>query len=440
MRDATYAGLRGQRVGRRRVGRRHRRGIHSALHNQQPSRIRQQPSRHKRARVRMEDLSVSATAATPLPPLRSGLPALLDPPRSAGQTDRLWRALRWSAVIEALNRVRASFCLLVRRWIRPVPVAVGLLLVAAAFTATAVVQFVAPAVAGLGSAGKRVMLRPVDGGLQKALLDNLRSIGAAAAARSDAGADGGAPSPPGAQPGVRYERYQVGAGDTLAALADRFGITLDTIISFNDIKRERDLKPGRELIIPNRSGIRYVVRRGDNLSRIAMRHGVSLAALLDINDVESSLTTPGQSLLIPDAGLSENARNRVLGQLFVRPARGRMTSGYGYRNDPFTGLRKFHNGIDIANHRGTPVVAAMSGTVVKAGYNGNYGRYLILRHAEGFQTLYAHLDKALVTVGDRIRQGQQLGEMGNTGYSSEDHLHFSIFLNGAHVDPSAHLQ
>ena len=387
---------------------------------------------------------MSATAAIPLPPLRSGLPAVIDPPRSAGRTVRLWRALPWEAMIEALdrarNRARVSFGPLARRWIRPVPLAVGMLLVAAAFTATAVVQFVGPAVAGLGNAGKRVVLAPLEGGLQKALLDNLRSIGAVATARSVADAEGGAHSPPGAQPGVRYERYQVGAGDTLAALADRFGISLDTIISFNDIKRERDLKPGRELIIPNRSGIRYVVRRGDSLSRIALRHGVSLAALLDSNETESSAITPGQSLLIPDVGLSENARNRVLGQLFVRPARGRMTSGYGYRNDPFTGLRKFHNGIDIANQRGTPVVAAMSGTVAKAGYNGNYGRYLILRHAEGFQTLYAHLDKALVTVGDRIRQGQQVGEMGNTGYSSEEHLHFSIFLNGAHVDPSEHLQ
>ena len=238
---------------------------------------------------------------------------------------------------------------------------------------------------------------------------------------------------------MRYEYYQVGAGDTLTALADRFGITLDTIISFNDLKRERDLKPGRELIIPNQSGIRYLVRRGDNLSRIAARHGVSLSTVLDINEVESSLITPGEALLIPGAGLSENARNRVLGQLFVRPARGRITSGYGYRNDPFTGLRKFHNGIDIANQRGTPIVAAMSGTVATAGYNGNYGRYLILRHADGFQTLYAHLNQVLVTTGSRVRQGQQVGEMGNTGYSSADHLHFSIFINGAHVNPTEHL-
>ena len=82
----------------------------------------------------------------------------------------------------------------------------------------------------------------------------------------------------------------------------------------------------------------------------------------------------------------------------------------------------------------------MSGTVATAGYNGNYGRYLILRHADGYQTLYAHLNKALVAVGERVWQGHPIGEMGNTGYSSEDHLHFSIFLDGAHVDPSEHLE
>jgi murein DD-endopeptidase MepM/ murein hydrolase activator NlpD len=384
--------------------------------------------------VTVEDLSVSAAVAMPQPPLRAGLPALLDPHVAAGTP---WL----SELADAFSRARTRVVLLARRWIRPLPVAVSLLLVAIGLTATAVVQLVAPAVAVFGGAGQRVPLLPPDGRLQRALLDTLLSLGSGGAATAAVSAGQNAPdSLVEAQAGVRYERYQVGAGDTLTALADRFGITLDTIISFNDLKRERDLKPGRELIIPDQSGIRYTVRRGDNLSRIAARHGMSLSTLLDINEVESSLITPGQSLLIPGAGLSENARNRVLGQLFVRPARGRDSSGYGYRNDPFTGLRKFHNGIDIANQRGTPIVAAMSGTVATAGYNGNYGRYLILRHADGFQTLYAHLNKVLVTAGARVRQGQQVGEMGNTGYSSADHLHFSIFLNGAHVNPTEHLE
>ena len=430
MHNAAHAGLRGQRVGRRRVGRHGRRGARSALHNQRPS-------RHKRAPVRVEELSVSATATMPLPSVRGGLPAVFDPP-AAGATP--W----WSGFLETLNRARAGAVRFAGRsagrWLRPVPVAVTLLLAATAFAVAAVVQFVAPAVVGWASE-QRVPVLSVDGGLRRKLLDNLMTIGSAATGRTAAGGDQRASvSPAGARTKVQYERYQVGAGDTLAGLAGRFGITLDTIISFNDVTGEGDLKPGRELIIPNQSGIRYTVRRGDNVNRIATRYGVSRAALLDVNGAQGSLITPGQNLLIPGAGLSENVRNHVLGQLFVRPARGRVASGYGYRNDPFTGLRKFHNGIDIANQRGTPVIAAMSGTVATAGYNGNYGRYLILRHADGYQTLYAHLNKALVAVGERVWQGHPIGEMGNTGYSSEDHLHFSIFLDGAHVDPSEHLE
>ena len=239
--------------------------------------------------------------------------------------------------------------------------------------------------------------------------------------------------------GLQFRRYEVAAGDTLGTLAERFDITLDTIISFNGLRRERDLSAGLEIVIPSHSGVRYTVRRGDNLSRIAARHGVSLDAILDVNDVASSIIAPGRILLIPGAGLSENVRNRVLGRLFIAPARGRVASPYGYRNDPFTGLRKFHNGVDISNEAGTPVVASMSGTVAMVGYNGNYGRYVILRHPDGFQTLYAHLARTHVSQADRVRQGYQLGEMGNTGYSTGNHLHFSIFSNGTHVDPQEYL-
>ena len=77
----------------------------------------------------------------------------------------------------------------------------------------------------------------------------------------------------------------------------------------------------------------------------------------------------------------------------------------------------------------------MGGKVAMVGYNGNYGRYLIVRHQDGFQTLYAHLQKIVVERGQSVRQGQRLGGMGNTGYSTANHLHFSIFHHGKHVDP-----
>ena len=369
--------------------------------------------------------------AAPVPGAGAALSVVLPPSadgaRWAAAAGDLWEWLR-AAAARTVARAAA-------RGARPLLMPAALIAVGAA--AVGLLLYHAPSGAVVRDrASAAAALLPPDGRLQEALIDTLLSLGAPGGERISTVAAAAAEY---AEGGVQFRRYEAAAGDTLGAIAERFDVTLDTIISFNELRRERDLKEGLELIIPSHSGIRYVVRRGDNLSRIAIRHGVGLDAILDANDVASEIITPGQILLIPGAGLSENVRNRVLGRLFIAPARGRLSSPYGYRNDPFTGLRKFHNGIDIANGPGTPVVASMSGTVAAVGYNGNYGRYVILRHPDGFQTLYAHLARTHVSQGDRVRQGQQLGEMGNTGYSTGNHLHFSIFLNGTHVDPQEYL-
>ena len=423
MRDFAHHALRGQRVARRRLRRRGGRGRRLALHNQHPR-------RHKRA-VQVEGLSTGAAMAAPVPGTGAALSVVLPPAadgaRWAAAAGDLWESMR-AAAARAAARVAA-------RGLRPLLVPAALIAFGAA--AVGLLLYYAPSGAVVRDrASAAVALLPPDGRLQEALIDTLLSLGAPGGERM---ATAAAPDAEYAAGGVQFRRYEAAAGDTLGALAERFDVTPDTIISFNELRRERDLKEGLELIIPSHSGIRYVVRRGDNLSRIAVRHGVSLDAVLDVNEVASSIITPGQILLIPGAGLSENVRNRVLGRLFITPARGRLSSPYGYRNDPFTGLRKFHNGVDIANGPGTPVVASMSGAVASVGYNGNYGRYVILRHPDGYQTLYAHLARTHVSQGDRVRQGQQLGEMGNTGYSTGNHLHFSIFLNGTHVDPQEYL-
>ena len=239
---------------------------------------------------------------------------------------------------------------------------------------------------------------------------------------------------------LTYTPYRVRSGDTISEIAGRFDVTVDTVVSFNDIRRAHQLQVGEVLSIPPVSGLRYTVRRGDNLSSIATRHGVEFDALLDWNELTSEVIRPGQELFLPSARMSENDLNRVLGRLFVMPAIGRLTSRYGYRNDPFTGIRKFHNGVDVANQLGTAVMASMYGRVAQIGYNGNYGRYIILTHPDGFQTLYAHLSEASVSQGQTVSQGQKIGEMGSTGYSTGSHLHFSIFKDGAHVDPQAYLE
>jgi murein DD-endopeptidase MepM/ murein hydrolase activator NlpD len=238
---------------------------------------------------------------------------------------------------------------------------------------------------------------------------------------------------------LRTSRYTIQQGDTLSSVAQRFGLTMDSLISFNGIQDARALKVGTALTLPNSSGLKYRVRRGDSLAGIAKRFGINLNDLLDRNSLESSVIRPGQELFLPNARLSELELNRVFGRLFIFPTRGRLTSRFGVRGDPITGVSRFHNGIDLANDVGTPVMAAMSGRVIMLGFNPNFGRYIILSHPEGFQTLYGHLDSFLVRKGQRVKQGESVGLMGNSGYSTGSHLHFSIFNRGEPVDPFRYL-
>jgi murein DD-endopeptidase MepM/ murein hydrolase activator NlpD len=233
--------------------------------------------------------------------------------------------------------------------------------------------------------------------------------------------------------------YTVRSGDTISGIAQRFNLSMDTVISFNSIQDARNLTVGTVLTIPNSSGLKYRVRRGDYLGGIAKKFGVALNDLLDWNNLETSVIVPGQELFIPSARLSEMERNRVFGRLFIYPTKGRITDRFGMRRDPFTGMRRFHNGVDLAAPVGTPVFASMSGKVAMLGYNPTYGKYLILTHPEGFQTLYGHLDAFRVQKGQSVKQGQRIADMGNSGYSTGSHLHFSIFRRGEPIDPFEYL-
>ena len=229
--------------------------------------------------------------------------------------------------------------------------------------------------------------------------------------------------------------YAVRNGDTISRIAQRFNLGMDTVISFNSIQDARSLKVGTTLTIPNFNGLKYKVRRGDFLGSISKKYGIALNELLDWNNLETSVIVPGQELFIPGARLSEMERNRVFGRLFIYPTRGRIASRFGMRRDPFTGIRRFHNGVDLAGPVGTPVIASMSGKVAMLGYNPTFGKYIILTHPEGFQTLYGHLDAFRVQKGESVKQGQRIADMGNSGYSTGSHLHFSIFRRGEPIDP-----
>ncbi len=113
----------------------------------------------------------------------------------------------------------------------------------------------------------------------------------------------------------------------------------------------------------------------------------------------------------------------------------RVSSNYGYRYHPLTGLRKFHSGVDVAVELATPVYAAGSGTVIFAGRKGGYGRCIIIQHQYGFTSFYGHLSAYYTTAGKEIKQGQAIGFVGNTGESTGNHLHFEIRKNNKAINP-----
>lgn len=117
------------------------------------------------------------------------------------------------------------------------------------------------------------------------------------------------------------------------------------------------------------------------------------------------------------------------------PSYTRISSEFGWRSDPFTGLKAYHNGIDMAAAEGTPIVAAYDGIVGQAGYNSSMGNYIYIEHGDGLRTIYLHASKLYVEKNDVVLKGDVIGAVGTTGRSTGPHLHFSVRLNGEYVSP-----
>ena len=112
-----------------------------------------------------------------------------------------------------------------------------------------------------------------------------------------------------------------------------------------------------------------------------------------------------------------------------------LTSPYGYRTHPITGNYTMHNGVDLACSSGTPIYASKSGYITTATYHYAYGNYVTINHMDGFSTLYGHMTYSVVSYGDYVEQGQIIGYVGSTGYSTGPHLHFTIYYDGSTVNP-----
>ena len=123
-----------------------------------------------------------------------------------------------------------------------------------------------------------------------------------------------------------------------------------------------------------------------------------------------------------------------------RPVSGTISSRYGERADPLIKEKAFHPGLDLRGNRGDKIKAAADAVVKKVAYDKDYGRHVILSHGNGFETLYAHMQKALVKEGEKVQSGQTIGLVGSTGRSTGPHLHYGVRYKGKYVDPMKYIR
>ncbi len=139
---------------------------------------------------------------------------------------------------------------------------------------------------------------------------------------------------------------------------------------------------------------------------------------------------------VPSNGSSNSGSSSSTGGfLYPLPYAVPITDAYGYRIHPLSGTYKWHNGVDLAAGSGTAIYATKSGTVTSACYNEAYGYMVTINHADGYSSLYGHMTNYTVSAGDYVTQGQTIGYVGSTGWSTGPHLHFTIYYNGADVNP-----
>jgi len=146
--------------------------------------------------------------------------------------------------------------------------------------------------------------------------------------------------------------------------------------------------------------------------------------------------TPSQQLGQPGAQYLQGQDAALAAGTLAAPVEGELTSGFGWRRDPFTGQRAWHGGVDIAAPEGTPVRASRDGTVVFSGRKGGYGNLVVVEHPGGMRTFYGHNRANSVTEGQSVKAGQVLAEVGQTGRATGPHLHFEVRVGEEAVDPA----
>ena len=288
-------------------------------------------------------------------------------------------------------------------------------------------------------------------------------------AQADEGPSGQPTQQPEPTPEPVYATYTVQTGDTVAAIAAAHGIQTETLLWNNpDLSADPDaIYIGQQLLIPSRDGILYTVKLGDTLTDVANLYEVQVENIVGFvsNEIGSADSVSEGALLLlpgavpppppppeatPEAIFAAEAPTSSDAGTIVAPGALASVSGfiwpiYGPISDYWgsdRGAGTYHTGLDIDEtyNYGAPVAAAAPGQVVFAASDGyGYGSYVVIRHDNGYETLYGHLSAIYVALGQYVSQGEAIGAIGCTGYCTGPHLHFEVRIGGATVDPLGYL-
>lgn len=223
--------------------------------------------------------------------------------------------------------------------------------------------------------------------------------------------------------------YVVQEGDTLGGIADSYGVKLSTLLWANNLTERSAIRPGQKIAILPIDGVLHKVKSGETLSSLSLTYQVYTEEIMEVNDISSDgFIVAGQTLIIPGAKPLPPPTKRIVSrEPIVADVRGSLVM-------PAPGARRsqglhWRNAVDLANSCGSPVVAAASGTIARAdgaGWNGGFGKYIMIQHAGGFVTVYGHLSQIFVAPGEAVGRGERIGSIGATGHATGCHVHFEV--------------
>jgi murein DD-endopeptidase MepM/ murein hydrolase activator NlpD len=288
------------------------------------------------------------------------------------------------------------------------------------------------AAAGEGPAGRQTAAAP----------PQARAGGARGAwgAKSAWGVEGAGGPPVGgysySPPPLTMMLYRARPGDTISGIAQKLGLDPDTVSSLNRVEGRgvHNITVGEDIRVPNQDGIFMAV--SGNLDALCDKYRISAEEVLGANRLTRESLAPGSRLFFPGVQHTGYEYSLSTGVAVLNPLRaGWQSSSFGYREDPFSGERRKHRGVDIAANAGSPVKSASDGVVRVAGWDDVLGNYVEVRSRMGYSYIYGHMSRLSVRAGTVVAQGQVLGAVGSTGRATGPHLHFEVRKNGVPQNP-----